>query len=544
MTVNAPFLPVLPAGDLESWLRNTCKLTNDSHKCSPVFGGARDVPVSVSNSQDGPQTAQLSDPIPYGVKGGRRQDMPVLRKVTDVNSIRNSFDFLSDPKAIDEAMSQFRGDFYAALSRKPRDAMLQTWARFHRRWYANDDIVPLTVESMEKVSCLFKLGAYKSYKNYLSRIKELHQESGYVWSHALQSSARRCTRSVLRGLGGPVRSEAFDLDRVVAFLKHSNIDIAEDGPESPLHAVVVGTYFLLRELELSAIDMEDVTFTNDTVTLNLPVSKVDWQAKGCRRTWSCICNLGHHCPVHLLKEYDHEQRTNGRTSGPWLLSRSGGRCTKAGMVDMIRTVVQSSGGGAKDAEGHWVISGHTFRITGARTLATWGLDPITIQLLGRWGSSAVLGYLAESPLLSFSERLTGKSDGKMIHAEHVMASDMDGRNITEAAQERESLRREIAELKKQVGDLTMSLDGVVQVVQSRQTREVWWVLNDTSKVLHSAVVDLSTTPRSWKTACGWKFTGQPLITTFREKPPGRTGRSCPKCLPDSDDSSSSSSESC
>ena len=125
-----------------------------------------------------------------------------------------------------------------------------------------------------------------------------------------------------------------------------------------------------------------------------------------------------------------------------------------------------------------------------------------------------------------------------------MASDMDGRNITEAAQERESLRREIAELKKQVGDLTMSLGGVVQVVQSRQTREVWWVLNDTSKVLHSAVVDLSTTPRSWKTACGWKFTVQPLITTFREKPPGRTGGSCPKCLPDSDDSSSSSSESC
>ena len=33
MTVNAPFLPVLPAGDLESWLRNACKLTNDSHKC-------------------------------------------------------------------------------------------------------------------------------------------------------------------------------------------------------------------------------------------------------------------------------------------------------------------------------------------------------------------------------------------------------------------------------------------------------------------------------------------------------------------------------
>ncbi|CAL1125710.1 unnamed protein product [Cladocopium goreaui] len=50
---------------------------------------------------------------------------------------------------------------------------------------------------------------------------------------------------------------------------------------------------------------------------------------------------------------------------------------------------------------------HTFRITGARTLAAlaWlGLDAITIQLLGRWGSDAVLSYLAEAPLTNLCER--------------------------------------------------------------------------------------------------------------------------------------------
>lgn len=91
--------------------------------------------------------------------------MPVLRKSHDSCRPRNSFEFLSDPGAIDEAMRNFRKDYYAASSRRPRDAMIQTWTRFHKQWFGNEDIVPVTVESLEKASCLFKLGAYKSFKN-------------------------------------------------------------------------------------------------------------------------------------------------------------------------------------------------------------------------------------------------------------------------------------------------------------------------------------------------------------------------------------------
>ena len=535
---SAPFLPVLPAGDLERWLINACQNKTSGCVGSPASETGH-TPAIESRTVDG--SAHKS--TPPDIKGGRRHDMPVLRRSSDASSSRNNFDFMSDPKAITDAMDQLRSDFYAASSRRPRDAMLQTWAKFHRRWYANDDIVPLTVESLERVSCLFKLGGYKSYKNYLSRIKEHHQECGFVWTIALQNAARRCTRSVLRGLGGPARSEAFELDKVIKHLLLNNIRVSEQGPESPLAAIVVGTYFLLRELELSAIDMEDVCFTNDTVTLNLPVSKVDWQAKGCRRTWSCICNLGYHCPVHILMQHDKAQRQLGRNTGPWLLSNCGERCTKAGMVDMIRTAVEASGGSAKGADGQWIISGHTFRITGARTMALWGLDPITIQLLGRWGSSAVLGYLAESPLLSFSERLTNRPSSKLLDPDVVKSSDLDGRDEESSRRARDNMRLEIEEIKKQIGELTMCLDGVQQVVQNRQTREVWWVLNDTSKVMHSSIVDLSTPPGTWRTTCGWRFTSQPLITTFREGPPENTGRKCPKCFPVSDDTSSSSSES-
>ena len=125
-------------------------------------------------------------------------------------------------------MRNSRKDYYAASSRGPRDAMIQTWTRFHKQWFGNGDIVPVTVESLEKVSCLFKLGPYKSFKNYLSRIKEVHTESGYPWTQRLHNVARRCMRSVLRGVGGPTRSEAFDLDRVVSHLLANDVASGDD----------------------------------------------------------------------------------------------------------------------------------------------------------------------------------------------------------------------------------------------------------------------------------------------------------------------------
>ena len=542
ITGKAQFLPVLPAGNLEEWLSDHCQASSDhSHSVKENAGSFGHVSsfVKPRTERSGPQLESGQTSYPLKASGNRREDMPVVRK-QNAQSGRNSFEFMSCPAAVDEAMDSLRKDFFAASSRKPRDALLQTWCRFHKQWFGNDEIVPLTKESIEKVSCLFKLGGYKSYKNYLSRAKELHCEHGHAWTQSLQNIARRCTRSVLRGLGGPSRSEAFDLCTVVEFLKHNVIDCSCDSPESPLAAVVVGTYFLLRELELSAIDMEDVSFTHNSITLSLPVSKVDWQAKGCRRTWSCVCELGHHCPVHILQEYDARLRSEGRNTGPWLVSKSNDRCTKLGVVDMIRKAVLASGGSATDAEGNWFISGHTFRITGARTLAAWGLDPITIQLLGRWGSSAVLGYLAETPLLAFADRL-GPNGNRKLSNKWISSTDADGLADHDAAIERAQLRKEISELRNRVSDLSAALDGVIEVVDKRSVREAWWVLNDASKVLHTAVVDLSTPPSTWKTACGWKFSGQPKITTLREAPTIMPGRNCPKCMPGNHDTTSSSS---
>ena len=53
---------------------------------------------------------------------------------------------------------------------------------------------------------------------------------------------------------------------------------------------------------------------------------------------------------------------------------------------------------ASSRDGATKISGHSLRVSGAQGLARLGVDTWAIQLLGRWGSSAVLGYIREVPL--------------------------------------------------------------------------------------------------------------------------------------------------
>ena len=263
-------------------------------------------------------------------------------------------------------------------TRHTRDAQLQTWLRFHTTDGLGTRCHQFHLLRMYwvAVSCLFKAGGYKSYRNYLGRAKDFHITSGFPWTDALQRVASRCTRSVLRGLGGPTRSEPFDFLDVVKHLEGVEEPLIENGPIFPQVMVVVGVYFMLRELELSAIDVSDSSFSqNDSVTLNLPVSKTDWMAKGCRRTWSCLCSLGRPWPVHVLSAYVKILSDRGQLGGPLIRTIEGRFCTKQAVVDTIRHAVHAAGGLAKSTSGEWVVSGHTFRVTGARTLHSLGTGP-------------------------------------------------------------------------------------------------------------------------------------------------------------------------
>ena len=167
-----------------------------------------------------------------------------------------------------------------------------------------------------RISALFKAGGYKPFKNYVSRIKEHHIMAGFGWTERMALIMARCTRSVLRGLAGSKRSEAFEWTKVFTYLRDKPHQVSHNGPLHPYPMIVTATYFMLRELEASAVDVQDVSFSANSVTLALPVSKTDWSAKGCRRTWSCLCDKSLTCPFHVLMRHVTDLRNSDMDSGP------------------------------------------------------------------------------------------------------------------------------------------------------------------------------------------------------------------------------------
>ena len=104
-------------------------------------------------------------------------------------------------------------------------------------------------------------------KNYLPGIKEHHITSGFDWNDRVDLIAKKCARSVLRGLGGAHRSEPFDLIAVSETLKLSAEPLVPKGPIDLQALIVTSTLFMLRDVEkprpwrqeISEISLSQVT---------------------------------------------------------------------------------------------------------------------------------------------------------------------------------------------------------------------------------------------------------------------------------------------
>eukprot|EP00435_Cladocopium_sp_Y103_P035473 s1409_g9.t1 len=369
--------------------------------------------------------------------------MPAVRRV-EKGDLEKAMSACGSREGKQQALDLLVDDMYATTSKRPRDALLKTWVKLHT--------------------------------------------------------------SVTRGLAGARRSEAFDLCAVVKALEGVQANLADDGPVHPLAMVVCATYFMLRELEASAVDRSDVMFGEESVTLALPVSKTDWEAKGCSRTWSCICDRSLPCPFHILKEHCGQLDRQGRGADlPLFPDKHGNYCTKSGVVQTIRIAAQKTGMEVTDSEGGQRLSGHTFRITGARFLSAAGLDPITIQLLGRWGSNAVLTYLAESPLMSMKHRLKPLESQRLEQVRRdgpPAFGQMDARahademfNLDKRLQDRMMLVEDrVNTLNQQLDQHADQLQGI-SIVLNSGTEETWKVINTKSRVEHRSDIQKISAPK-------------------------------------------------
>ena len=133
------------------------------------------------------------------------------------------------------------------------------------------------------------------------------------------------------------------------------------------------------------------------ITIHLWQSKTDQLSKGAHiylgRTYSILCS------VAALLAY---LAIRPPTIGPLFIFQEGGSLTRRKLVDHLRAAVSQLG---LNTTGY---SGHSFRIGAASAAARAGISDSTIQLLGRWKSSAFLAYLrsSKSQLAAASHSMT------------------------------------------------------------------------------------------------------------------------------------------
>ena len=73
-------------------------------------------------------------------------------------------------------------------------------------------------------------------------------------------------------------------------------------------------------------------------------------------------------------------------------------CCKSVVVETLLRAAEALHVPVSTPDGAERISGHSLRVTGAQGFAHRGLDLWAIQLLGRWGSDAVRGYVRDAQL--------------------------------------------------------------------------------------------------------------------------------------------------
>ena len=90
------------------------------------------------------------------------------------------------------------------------------------------------------------------------------------------------------------------------------------------------------------------------------------------------------CPIAAMMAY---LSLRGDSPGPLFHFKNGKVLTRERLVDKLRDTLHSIGI-CQDS-----YAGHSFRLRAATTAAQHGIPDATIQLLGRWQSTAYLSYV-------------------------------------------------------------------------------------------------------------------------------------------------------
>eukprot|EP00971_Amphidinium_carterae_P324858 6454838-Amphidinium_carterae.1 len=223
------------------------------------------------------------------------------------------------------------------------------------------------------------------------------------------------------------------------------------------------------------------------------------------------------CPFHAAVAQMTELRNRFGCGGilppslPLFPDVTGAHVSKVKVVELLRHMSLKANPSVDVAS----ISGHSFRVTGARMLASRGIDIELIMLLARWRSSVVYRYAQDTPLATITAR----------YREGLVSADEPQKaNTHVTAEELDAVKSQLAELRNSGTAL-------------RSAQSPGFVLNVPSGIVHSLKnATLDTTSSYWRSRCGWRFSSGHFRLLFDPL----DHKKCAKCFEGSPRSSSSS----
>ena len=393
---------------------------------------------------------------------------------------------------------------YAPAALHSRRARATLWADVVHAARLGDPYRPDSVMVFSVVAIL-KAAGYRSAIEVAEQAVLEAKLRDFVVPPSVCITLKDARRAAQRAMGPPKSSAPIPVERIPE-LPQLMEPWHPQGPLWPARCLLVGCWWLLREVELASIAQREVTLTGDTtVTVLLSVSKTDPRALGAQRSHRCACRPTNSappaldralCPACAVRAHLADLRSLdlAHPDAPLFPTWGARPVTKAGVVHTIRAGMARLGCPLSSASGAPRWGGHSMRVGGAQFLGRSGVEVSRIQALARHSSNAILGYL----------------QGVHVQTMHNIAAEAGlARSLT-------GLREEVAALQSVVSrahpDASSGASGsAVSTV---------WNPGTLSKIHVVRATDTS------RTVCGWLWQSCPRAVP---NPPTASAPTCARC---------------
>jgi integrase len=308
-----------------------------------------------------------------------------------VESVHHDPNAALSPAALDRLDRSVPDNTKAAYRRQARDFI--AWCEQHGR-----GTLPASAETLaDYVSHLCDLDrAPSTIEQAIATIRVAHRQQGYKDQPDTEVALRILkTHKRDRAKAGKRQKEAPPVTLDVLRAMIDAADPATLAGRRDRVMVVLGFAMMARRSELAALDISDVTFTDDGLTVLIRTSKTDQEAAGDEVN---IPNGVHPDtdPVRVVRAWLSTLAEHGHTSGPllrrinrWDQLQSGG-LSGAAINERIRTLAVKAGVPKADT-----FTAHGLRAGGPTEAAKAGHPVAFIAAHGRWSKTSpqVLKYI-------------------------------------------------------------------------------------------------------------------------------------------------------